>query len=406
MNASRRVRLLLAAWVVVPLCAPPARACSVPVFRYALERWPASPYEVVVMHRGPLSGDANRAVDALLAAPDVDPTYANVLTVVHDLDDPNCPPGVRALHEQLGSPDRPWATMMYPSLYPGYYAPVGIDPNRLLDPNSRFHAGPVTFPVVGLVLDSPVRREAARKLLSGDSGVFLLLEGSDGNANRSAHELIDRLIEELPAKVEPSEVTEQDREMYMAPGGPELKVAFSKLTLRRDDPAERMTVKMILGLAPWLVEETGPAVIPLYGRGRMLQAFAGETLNEEYLTGAAWFLVGPCSCQAKAQSPGIDLLMSAGWDNFLVADANVQEDLPPLTGLPVLAAVDPSAALEPLDVDGNAPKLSGVASGGSTSPLPTAGSNTLYRNLAVVILLVLAAAAIASVALRRSQDAA
>src|SRR5512136_1886912 len=31
---------------------PSALACSVPVFRYALERWPASPYEAVVFHRG------------------------------------------------------------------------------------------------------------------------------------------------------------------------------------------------------------------------------------------------------------------------------------------------------------------------------------------------------------------
>ncbi len=406
MNAPRRLSVLLTAWLVLSTCPPSARACSVPVFRYALERWPASPYEVVVMHRGPLVGDANRAVEALLGAADVDPTYANVLSVVHDLDDPNCPLGVRTLHEQLGSPDRPWATMMYPSLYPGYYAPVGIDPNRLLDPNARFHAGPVTSPVVGLLLDSPVRREAARKLLSGDSGVFLVLEGSDANANRQGHELVDRLIKELPETVESSEVSEADREMYMAPGGPELKVAFSKLTLRRDDPAEGMTVKMILGLAPWLVEETGPAVIPLYGRGRMLQAFAGETLTEEYLTGAAWFLVGPCSCQAKAQSPGIDLLMSAGWDNFLVADANVQEDLPPLTGLPVLTAADEDASLEPVDIDGNASTLSGAVSGGPAGPGPTEGSNALYRNLAIVVLLVLAAAAIASVAMRRGQDAA
>ncbi|PIW14960.1 MAG: hypothetical protein COW34_07135, partial [Armatimonadetes bacterium CG17_big_fil_post_rev_8_21_14_2_50_66_6] len=33
----------------------PVSACSVPVFQYALERWPADPYEVVVFHRGPLS---------------------------------------------------------------------------------------------------------------------------------------------------------------------------------------------------------------------------------------------------------------------------------------------------------------------------------------------------------------
>ena len=32
-----------------------AHTCSIPVFRYALERWIPGPYEVLVYHRGPLS---------------------------------------------------------------------------------------------------------------------------------------------------------------------------------------------------------------------------------------------------------------------------------------------------------------------------------------------------------------
>ncbi len=31
-----------------------ALACNVPVFRYALERWPADPYEIMVLHEGDL----------------------------------------------------------------------------------------------------------------------------------------------------------------------------------------------------------------------------------------------------------------------------------------------------------------------------------------------------------------
>ena len=34
---------------------PLSWACNVPVFRYALERWPADMYEVVVLHDGELS---------------------------------------------------------------------------------------------------------------------------------------------------------------------------------------------------------------------------------------------------------------------------------------------------------------------------------------------------------------
>jgi len=34
-----------------------AYACSTPVFRYAMERWPADYYEGVLIHKGPLADD-------------------------------------------------------------------------------------------------------------------------------------------------------------------------------------------------------------------------------------------------------------------------------------------------------------------------------------------------------------
>ena len=44
--------LIFAAVAMMPAF---AHACQIPVFRYALERWQATPYEVVIFHRGPLS---------------------------------------------------------------------------------------------------------------------------------------------------------------------------------------------------------------------------------------------------------------------------------------------------------------------------------------------------------------
>src|SRR5688572_11158951 len=46
-----RVALVLLA---VGLTAAPLQACSIPVFRYALEHWQPSPYEVILFHRGEL----------------------------------------------------------------------------------------------------------------------------------------------------------------------------------------------------------------------------------------------------------------------------------------------------------------------------------------------------------------
>ena len=42
-----------------------AAACSVPVFRYALERWPVEPYTAIIIANDPLTADEQRAMEQL-----------------------------------------------------------------------------------------------------------------------------------------------------------------------------------------------------------------------------------------------------------------------------------------------------------------------------------------------------
>ena len=63
-----------------------ARACTIPVFRYALERWELSPYEVLVFHRGELPAKARPFLATL-------PHHANLAIATVDLDgklEPRC----------------------------------------------------------------------------------------------------------------------------------------------------------------------------------------------------------------------------------------------------------------------------------------------------------------------------
>src|SRR5688500_2171306 len=57
-RAMNRVGLTLAVVLVFLGLPAPSAACSIPVFRYALERWKPSPYEVLVFHKGPLADPA------------------------------------------------------------------------------------------------------------------------------------------------------------------------------------------------------------------------------------------------------------------------------------------------------------------------------------------------------------
>ena len=61
-----------------------AEACNVPVFRYALERWRAAPYEVTLFRRGELDAAGKAAVQTVFDR--IDAGTSNVLLESIDLD--------------------------------------------------------------------------------------------------------------------------------------------------------------------------------------------------------------------------------------------------------------------------------------------------------------------------------
>src|SRR5262245_52469779 len=61
-----------------------ANACDTPVYRYALESWPADNYRGAVVHRGALPAGAQRLVDRLTERAG----SANLSVQVIDLDGP------------------------------------------------------------------------------------------------------------------------------------------------------------------------------------------------------------------------------------------------------------------------------------------------------------------------------
>jgi len=62
MIRQRTAIMLMVLFVLVPSS---AFACSVPVFRYAMERWPADYYEAVLIHRGQMTEDDKQLLNEL-----------------------------------------------------------------------------------------------------------------------------------------------------------------------------------------------------------------------------------------------------------------------------------------------------------------------------------------------------
>ena len=103
------------------------------------------------------------------------------------------------------------------------------------------------------------------------------------------------------------------------------KVEVASLKVSPSDPQEAWFVKTLMSAEPDLNEYTGqPMLFMSYGRGRAMLPYIGLGITVENLQGCVKFLTGDCSCEVKADNPGIDLLMRSNWE--AVADAMAADD--------------------------------------------------------------------------------
>jgi hypothetical protein len=321
----------------VLLSTSPAHACNIPVFRYALEHWPADPYEIVVFHRGPLS-PADQAAVALLEQ-DATGTLRSANGTLRLVDLAKQPqPPMRALFEAQVAPQLPWLVVRYPAA-----ANLGADA----------WAGRLSADAVHALLDSPIRQEIARRLLAGESALWVLLESGD----RAKDAAVDTLLRAESRHLEETlKLPEPDVDDEPALGErPPLRLSFAVIHVSRQDPAEKVLVRMLLSTEPDLAARTEPIVFPVFGRGRVLYALVGAGINATNLRRTGAFLTGACSCEVKRENPGTDLLLTADWDALGEAGPDqkpparptVGETVPiPGTAAPLPEAV-PTTAAEP-----------------------------------------------------------
>lgn len=288
MLRARRFPWLAALVLALLLPAAVVRACNIPVFRYALERWTADPYEARVYHQGPLR-PAERALEEQLRRATEGSAPAN-LTVAW-LDVAQLPPEARR------PATLPWLELRYPAA------------TRIEAPAWE---GPLDEAAVARLVGSPARRELTRRILGGESAVWLLLECGRPAEDEAAARLLADELARLGQTLQLPQLTTSPEDQ-LAPQGPPLRLAFSLLRVARQDPAERVLVSLLLGSEPDLREHDAPMVFPVFGRGRVLYALIGRGITADNTQEAAAYLVAACSCQVKREHPGIDLLLGADW---------------------------------------------------------------------------------------------
>ena len=354
------------------------RACTTPVYRYAMYNWAPSPYFVFYFHYGEPAEEHTELHQIIDELTESHPAAANFVLEEVDL--------------SLGHFDR----------LPGPVKDVWLsyvraearaaEPAHLVFTSwgVELRAGGLNVATLREMIDSPVRTRIGELLEEGCAAVIMFLPGSDEaeneRAEKAGREVIARAgAGEIPIEagfleasfsqsVPPSEASGDpppegvpSEEERLAAAN-RLKVGFVKVT--RSDAAEQWLVRSLMAMEPDLGELTEhPMIFFAYGRGRAMPPYVGKGINPDNLAAEIQFLGSACSCVVKEQNPGVDLLMH--WDWEAAADAMAandpslsgeqfayQEFSPDEMGNPVSSA-EPEAVGGPLTVAASPPEANG-----------------------------------------------
>jgi hypothetical protein len=301
--------LLVACGLAVSAC-----ACSLPVFRFALDRWSADNFRMMVSE-----DDA------------ADPEVAKFLRNFGSDSGLNL-----EIQRSAEGPSR-------------LFRPPHGD-----SPETTLWEGRASEPWLRALGQSPASTEIVNRLLAGDSAVWVLVESNDAQANETAATLLEKRLAYLQQAIHIPPADPNDLSSRPGPG-PELAVRFSLVRIRAssavgEDP-EKVLRSALAGPQSGLALTDRPWFASVFGRGRVLGAWPAADFGHEQIDEICIFLSGACSCQVKRQNPGWDLLLKIDWEERLRAispgrDASAGSAAPaPTAATP--AASSPNSAPEP-----------------------------------------------------------
>lgn len=248
--------------------------CTIPVFRYALDRWEADRFKLVLPAEVAAKPEMVDLMRPLRAG-----GKAN-LDIVTDR-----------------SGQTKAATLFFPR-----------------DEAQAAWSGELSSASLAELLDSPGRKQLLKHILEGDSVTWVLVDGATPTDEESAQRISKRLAFLEQAAALPIQ-DPNDPDSQLGPG-PELRLKFQVLRLRQDEAAEKPLIAMLAG-PKGRVDAKRPFAAAVFGRGRVLGAWQLDELDDAGLEDACMFLIGRCSCRLKNENPGWDLLMNVDWPKRL-----------------------------------------------------------------------------------------
>lgn len=283
-------------------------ACTIPVFRYALECWEADPYTAIVFYKEPLTAAEKNAIAGANRSP------VNLDIRLADLNG-ELPAELKKLWErEQPQAVLPWMVIRYPGVF-----------WEILQCDTLW-AGTFDEKALAMVVDSPARAQVAAAILHGVSVVWIFIE----SGNKPEDDAKIQVLEDCLAWVtQEAELMKEDGEGVMVE-----KIVFRVIRLSRDDPREAMFIRMLLLTDPdHEAYKDQPITFPIFGQGRAIWPLIGEGINTNIIKATCAFMLGFCSCEVKDMNPGTDMLIQADWYSMLTDSFSVPDPVPTLVGV-------------------------------------------------------------------------
>ena len=351
--ATLLVFLLFAGGLAVSAC-----ACSLPVFRFALDRWPADTFRLLVAEQEAKEPAVSKFLRNFGADSGLN------LEIQRTAEGPS-----RLLRPPHG--DATETTLWQGTVEPNWLQALG---------------------------ESPAATELVQRLLGGDSAVWMLVESGDPALDSAAAAALEKRLAYLQEAIRIPPADPNDLSSRPGPG-PDLAVRFSLVRIRPaagpGGEAEGLLRAALAGPHSGLAPTDKPWFAAVFGRGRVLGAWPAADFGAEQIDEICIFLSGACSCQVKRQNPGWDLLLKVDWEERLSAIGLAREQAAQTTPTPLTPPVDsrsPAPAPETVHFEPELPRGDPQSAGSPPSPLesPTPGKITILLTSLAALLLTLA----------------
>ena len=271
---------LLACLFLVCGLAVSACACSLPVFRFALDRWSADTFRLFVSEE--------------------DATDTDVAKFLRNFGSDS------GLNLEIQRTAQGPSRMLRPSHGDSAETPLW--------------QGKVREPWLRTLGESPASTEIVHRLLEGDSAVWVLVESGNPQTDEAAATLVGKRLAYLQQAIQIPPADPNDLSSRPGPG-PELTVRFSLVRIHpaadAAEDAEGLLRATLAGPQSGLSSPGKAWFAVVFGRGRVLGAWPAQDFGNEQIDEICIFLSGACSCQVKRQNPGWDLLLNVDWEERL-----------------------------------------------------------------------------------------